>query len=146
MPTYTVSTSAGLLTVPQKQAIATAITRVHSEVTGAQAFFAQVMFVETAPGDWFIGGAPMTERQIFVQGQIRGGRTAAMKHALITGLCDALANASRLPTSRVWCYLIELPPSQMIEYGHVLPEPGGEAAWLASLPEEDRVVMRAVGR
>jgi len=146
MPTYTVSTPAGLLAAEQKQAIATAVTRVHSEVTGAQAFFAQVMFVETASGDWFMGGAPMTERQIFIHGQIRGGRSAEMKHALITGLRDALARVTRLPTSRVWCYLVELPPSQMIEYGHVLPEPGGEAAWLASLPEEDRIVMQSIGR
>jgi hypothetical protein len=33
----------------------------------------------------------------------------------------------------------------MAEYGHVLPEPGDEAAWLAGLPSEDREFMKATG-
>jgi hypothetical protein len=38
----------------------------------------------------------------------------------------------------VWVYLSELPSRAMSEFGHVLPEPGDEDAWLAELPEEDR--------
>jgi hypothetical protein len=33
----------------------------------------------------------------------------------------------------------------MVEYGHVLPEPGDEATWMAGLPEADRARMLAVG-
>jgi len=146
MPTYSVFAPRGQLDDAQKRRIAADVTHTHTDATGAQGFFAQVVFVETASGDWFMGGAPLTAPHIFVQGQIRGGRPAAMKHALITGLRDALASGAGLPTSRVWCYLIELPPSQMIEYGHVLPEPGGEAAWLASMLDEDRRVMQSIGR
>ena len=32
----------------------------------------------------------------------------------------------------------------MAEYGHVLPEPGGEAAWLESLPDGDRALMQSI--
>jgi hypothetical protein len=38
---------------------------------------------------------------------------------------------------------MEIPAGQMAEYGHVLPEPGDEAAWLASLPGEDREFVKA---
>ena len=44
MPTYTVFSPAGQLNALQKADIAKNITRVHNEVTGAQTFFAQVVF------------------------------------------------------------------------------------------------------
>jgi hypothetical protein len=34
----------------------------------------------------------------------------------------------------------------MAEYGHILPEPGGEQAWLDGLPAEDRAYMQSVGK
>ncbi len=75
MPTYLCTIPAGSLAAAQKGAVAKAITRVHSEVTGAPAFFAEVIFTEIAPGDWFIGGAPLAGEQIFVHRKhIRGGR------------------------------------------------------------------------
>ena len=35
----------------------------------------------------------------------------------------------------------------MVEFGHVLPEPGDEAAWTAALPQYDRrrEMMEAIG-
>jgi hypothetical protein len=33
----------------------------------------------------------------------------------------------------------------MVEFGHVLPEPGGEPAWTAALPQSDREMMQAIG-
>lgn len=146
MPTYTVSAPAGRLSAEVKARIAKAVTKTHSQVTGAQTFFAQVMFQEVQEGNWFIGGEPLDGRQFFIQGQIRGGRPAEMKNKLLLGLRDALASALEVPTNTVWSYLIELPPSHMVEFGHVLPEPGDEAAWLANLPAEDRAVIEGVGR
>jgi phenylpyruvate tautomerase PptA (4-oxalocrotonate tautomerase family) len=146
VPTYTVSSPAGRLSPEVKAKIAKEITRTHNEVTGAQTFFAQVIFHDIPSGDWFVGGQPLQGRQFFIQGQIRGGRTAEMKEKLLLGLRDVLAVSIDVPTSSVWSYVIELPPSQMIEYGHVLPEPGDEAAWLANLPADDRAVIEGVGR
>jgi len=51
MPTYTVMAAAGRLTDPQKREIARDITRVHSEATGAQGFFARVIFQASPAGD-----------------------------------------------------------------------------------------------
>ena len=76
MPTYFCTTPEGRLTAEQKRKIAVEITRVHCEVTGAPSFFAQVIFDEVKPGNYFMGGAPLQHDQLFVYGHIRGGRAA----------------------------------------------------------------------
>ena len=145
MPTYTVLAPAGQLSSQQKKTIAEKVTRTHNEVTGAPSFFAQVVFVDIADGNWFIGGAPLQSDQIYIHGHIRGGRSAGMKRDLVVGLRDALAEGAEVPSSQVWSYIVELPPANMVEYGHVLPEPGEEAAWMEELPPEDRALMKSFG-
>ncbi len=145
MPTYTVHCPAGLLGPEQKHQLARAITRAHNEVTGAQSFFAQVLIVEKAAGDWFVGGEPIDGQQLFVHGQIRAGRSAEVKAALLRKLMDVTATICGCPTNRVWAYLAELAPEQMAEFGHVLPQPGEELAWLAALPAADRRLMESIG-
>ncbi len=144
MPTYTVTAPEACLDQEKRARIAAAITRIHSTTTGAPSYFAQVIFVDVKPGLYFVGGTPLRERQVFVHGQIRAGRTAEAKHALLTGLVDAVAEAADLPKNCVWVYLVDLEPSQMAEFGHVLPAPGDEAAWTASLPEDDRRKMQSL--
>jgi hypothetical protein len=34
----------------------------------------------------------------------------------------------------VWFYVPDIPAEGVAEFGNVLPRPGGEEAWLASLP------------
>jgi len=145
MPTYTVTSTAGTLDADRRQRVATAITRTHHEATGAQTFFAQVIFVEVDAANWFISGAPVPPRSIFVHGQIRGGRSAELKRALLTDLLDATAGTAGVATTGVWVYLVELPAAHMAEFGHVLPEPGDEAQWLANLPHADRALIESIG-
>jgi phenylpyruvate tautomerase PptA (4-oxalocrotonate tautomerase family) len=83
MPTYTVTTPEGCLTADKRAAIAREITRVHSETTGAPTYFAQVIFNEVAPGKYFVGGQPLHGQQLFVNGQIRAGRTRGSKDAVV---------------------------------------------------------------
>jgi phenylpyruvate tautomerase PptA (4-oxalocrotonate tautomerase family) len=147
MPTYTVSAPAGRLSSVQKSALAREITKTHNEVTGAQTFFAQVVFQDVQDSNWFVGGASLGQAPtIYLCGHVRGGRPAEMKRSLILKLRDVLASNSGLPSNRVWVYLVELPPSLMLEYGHVLPEPGQESNWLSSMPAEDRAMLEALGR
>ena len=146
MPTYSVFSPAGQISSAQKAAIASNVTRVHNEVTGAQTFFAQVVFHETAPGNWFMGGVPLEGSQIYLCGHIRGGRPKEMKDRLVLGLRDVLQEGAGVEKSKVWAYLVELPPSHMVEYGYMLPEPGSEKAWLADMPKEDREMLEAIGR
>lgn len=115
-------------------------------MTGAAAFFAQVIFTEIAAGNHFLGGAPLVSDQIFVHGFIRAGRSGSDRERLVTEMVTALADLAGLPKRSVWVYVTEIPAKQMAEYGHILPEPGGEKAWLDGLPGEDRAYMQSVGK
>ncbi len=147
MPTYFCTTLEGRLTAEQKGKIAGEITRVHCEVTGAPSYFAQVIFDEVKPGNYFMGGAPLKRDQLFVYGHIRSGRAAVDKSRMIALMAKAVRDVAKVENSRsVWVYVGELPARQMIEFGHLLPEAGDEAAWTAALPEADREFMQSIGK
>ncbi len=146
MPTYTVFAQTGRLSNAQKSSVAAEITRVHNEQTGAQTFFAQVIFQDVPQGNHFVGGAPLANDHIFVHGQIRAGRDAATKRLLLERMLDAVCAAAVTQKVNTWVYIVDLPPVQMAEYGHILPEPGTEAAWLAGLPASDRAMMEDTGK
>jgi phenylpyruvate tautomerase PptA (4-oxalocrotonate tautomerase family) len=147
MPTYFCTTLEGRLTAEQKSGIAGEITRVHCEVTGAPSFFAQVIFQEVKPGNYFVGGAPLKHDQLFVYGLIRSGRAAVDKSRMIALMAKAVGDVAKVENSRdVWIYVGELPARQMIEFGHLLPEPGDEPAWTAALSAADREFMQSIGK
>ena len=143
MPTYTVTTPENCLDDDRRARIAREITRVHHETTGAPAYFAQVLFVEIKPGRYFVGGNSLRGQQLFVNGQIRAGRTTESKDALIAQMLVAVAKAAQLPANLVWVYITDLIPRQMAEFGNVLPEPGDEAKWTEALPPADRAHMES---
>jgi phenylpyruvate tautomerase PptA (4-oxalocrotonate tautomerase family) len=146
MPTYVCTVKEGRLSPEQKSKIAEEITRIHCEVTGAPTFFAQVIFEEVKPGNYFMGGKPLVHDQVFVYGRVRAGRSVQDKLKMIKLMAEAVGKAAGVSRTGVWIYIAELPPRQMIEYGYVLPEPGEEPAWTGALPAEDREFMQAVGR
>jgi phenylpyruvate tautomerase PptA (4-oxalocrotonate tautomerase family) len=146
VPTYFVSAASGRLSGLEKQSIAKAITRIHNEVTGAQTFFAQVIFNEISNGNHFMGGVPLSSATIFVYGHIRAGRSSERKRDLLVRIVDAISDGTGFAKRFIWAYLAELPPSQMIEYGHLLPEPGTESEWLANMPTSDREYMERIGK
>ena len=146
MPTYVCTIKEGRLSPDQKSRIAREITRIHCEVTGAPTFFAQVIFEEVKPGNYFIGGAPLANDQIFVYGRVRAGRSVQDKQKMIRLMAEEVANAGGVSRTGVWIYIAELPPRQMMEYGYVLPEPGDEDVWTNALPTEHLEFMQAVGR
>lgn len=145
MPTYTVSAAMGRFTDELKHRIAGGITRAHSQATGAQGFFAQVIFNEIPTGNHFIGGNPLKAEQVFVNGQIRAGRTTEQKGRLLNSIVQVIADATELERRYIWAYISELPPSQMVEYGQVLPEPGEEENWLQTMSEADREYLLGMG-
>ena len=145
MPTYICTIAEGQLSQNQKAAIASEITRIHSEVTGAPSYFAQVVFHEIKSGNHFMGGVPLRHDTLFVHGHIRAGRTDESKHILIVRMTGAVAEVASLPATGVWVYIAELPARQMVEFGQVLPEPGGEEAWTKSLTPEASEFVQKIG-
>ena len=113
--------------------MAEGITKVHNIVTGANTYFAQVIFNKTKKNNHFMGGKKVREPSLFLLGQIRSGRSKKVKDKLISDLKDVLVMNSKLDETQVWVYINDLPPSQMIEYGAVLPESGKENEWFKNL-------------
>ena len=133
MPTYTVTHSNFKLQTKTKVKIAKGITKVHNIVTGANTYFAQVIFNKTKNNDHYMGGKKVREPQLFLHGQIRSGRSAKIKKKLILDLKNTLIKNSKLNETQIWVYIVDLTPAQMIEYGAILPESGGEAKWFKGL-------------
>ena len=133
MPTYTVTNSNFNLSSKQQKNLAEGITKVHNVVTGANTYFAQVIFNKTKTDNHFMGGKKVKEPSLFLLGQIRAGRSKEVKDKLIVDLKDVLVKNSKLDETQVWVYINDLPPSQMIEYGTVLPESGKESEWFNNL-------------
>ena len=133
MPTYTVTNSNFNLTSKNQKDLAQGITKVHNVVTGANTYFAQVIFNKTKKNNHFMGGKKVKEPSLFLLGQIRAGRPKKIKDRLISDLKNILVKKIKLDETQVWVYIVDLPPSQMIEYGEVLPESGKEEQWFKSL-------------
>ena len=134
MPTYFVNLSNIKIKKKIKENLAKKITKVHNEATGANKYFAQVIFNDTKKGNHFMGGKKVSKPEIFIYGHIRSGRTAKIKNKLITGLREVIRKNTRLKKDNIWVYILDLKPSQMIEYGEILPKSGGENKWFKNLP------------
>ena len=80
-----------------------------------------------------MAGKLVKTKEIFLNGQIRAGRTSKVKKQLILGLRRVLIKNTKLERDFVWVYLEDLLPDQMIEYGEVLPKSGQEKRWFNSL-------------
>ena len=134
MPTYFVNSSNIKLSKLIKEKLAKQITKIHNKATGANKYFAQVIFNDTKKGDHYMGGKLVSKSEIFIYGHIRSGRTAIVKNKLIKGLREIIEKNTKLGKDNIWVYLLDLKPNQMIEYGEILPKSGGEKKWFKNLP------------
>lgn len=144
MPTYVCSVRPGLLSDSQKAEIAKAITRSHHEATGAPTYFVQVVIDEKATAERYLGGEPASD-QIWIRGDIRAGRTVEQRSGLMLAIMKDVSRITGVDDASIWVYLCNLDPTDMVEYGHVLPQPGREQAWFDALPEGLREYLVALG-
>ena len=144
MPTYTLSYSNIKLNSKIKTKIAKDITKTHKQVTGANTYFAQVIFNKIKKNSHFIGGLKTTKPQFFLHGQIRFGRSINIKKKLIVNLRNILIKLSKLYKSQVWIYIVDLMPNQMIEYGEILPESGKENFWFSKLSSKLKKELKSL--
>src|SRR5262245_6382015 len=135
MPTYVCLVKTGLLDNQQKQRIASAITRLHSDTTGAPTWLVQVVIDENEQRQRYLNGIP-ADHQIWIRADIRAGRTSEQRQRLMRGIVQAISEISGVEESAIWVYLCNLAPDDMVEYGRVLPQPGKEQEWFEALPAE----------
>jgi hypothetical protein len=64
---------------------------------------------------------------------------------LMLRIMREVAQTTGVKEDSVWVYLCNLAPTDMVEYGHVLPEPGEEAAWYDRLPKPLQQHLASLG-
>ena len=144
MPTYVCSAAIERLTPVQKAEIVRSITTIHHEETGAPRYLVQVIFYDLAPDSHYVAGQLAPADQIWVRGDIRGGRTNEQKSQMLHRIMQDVGKASGAAEETVWVYLSEIPAENIAEYGRVLLPPGSEDAWFATLPDALREKLRSL--
>lgn len=131
MPLYTCITQEGTLSAEQRAVLATEITRIHTMDTGAPAGFVRVKFETVAPNSTFTGGKPAVNA--FLLAFIRAGRSPEVRALLMKDLWALYQKITGLADDQLYLLVTDVPAKDGMEFGAILPEPGEEAEWLASL-------------
>lgn len=133
MPTYMVFSAPGVLNGEQEQRVAEAITAAHAKSTGAPRYYVQVILGAGEGCRRFVGGVP-SQRQLWIRGDIRAGRTEEQLEDLLLELMRGVAQAAEVEEEDVWIDLNEIRPTAILKYKTVFPPAGREGEWEASLP------------
>jgi phenylpyruvate tautomerase PptA (4-oxalocrotonate tautomerase family) len=133
MPTYVCSVPPGKLNDSQKSEIASCISSRHSEATGAPRFFVQVV-IEESRADRYLGGQKSSDH-IWVRGDIRSGRAELVRSKMMLRMMEDINRITGIGNDNIWIYVCNLAPTDMVEYGNVLPVPGEEKQWFEHLPQ-----------
>ena len=133
MPTYAFSTAKDL-TTEQRAKIVESVTSIHQVEATAPRYFVQVIFYKVEPGSIFIGGEAASPDHLWVRADIRSGRTNEQKARMLRRVMRESSEILNISEQDVWVYISDIPAQGVLEFGNVLPEPGGEEQWLASLP------------
>ncbi|GAA4894545.1 tautomerase family protein [Actinomycetospora straminea] len=120
MPFYQFTVPSGDPTLEHKAEVAAAMTKVHSEVTGAPSAYVHCSFVEVPAGSVFVAGEPVTGPRMV--GIIRDGRSAEVRGRLLHGLADAWCEITGIAKKDVAIFLQEVPGANVLEDGEILPE------------------------
>jgi phenylpyruvate tautomerase PptA (4-oxalocrotonate tautomerase family) len=144
MPTYVCAVPPRLLSDDQKDRIAVAISQRHGEATGAPSFFVQVVVEESCSARRYLGGEP-ADNHIWIRGDIRAGRTEDVRGRLMLSIMRDVSAIAKVREESIWVYLCNLEPTDMVEYGHVLPPSGKEQEWFESLPAPLQSYLKGLG-
>jgi phenylpyruvate tautomerase PptA (4-oxalocrotonate tautomerase family) len=141
MPTYVISTAKDV-TPEQRARVVESITVIHSVEATAPRYFVQVIFNKVEPGSIFIGGKVASPDHVWVRADIRAGRTREQKARMLRRIMLETSDILAISDQDVWVYISDIPAHGVLEFGNVLPEPGEEEKWLASLPSDLREKLR----
>jgi phenylpyruvate tautomerase PptA (4-oxalocrotonate tautomerase family) len=122
MPLYTVTTQTGVLSDDAKAKLADGLASFHETYAGVPKAWVQVVYYDYAPGSAFTAGKPSAVATLIVQ--IRTGRTTEFKRGMVQRLWDLLQHATGATDNQIVVGINELPPSQAMEMGKIMPEVG----------------------
>src|SRR6202000_20327 len=117
---YTVTTQAGVLDGDAKAALAAELTALHCKFSGVPANWVHVVFHEYPIATGFPAGKPAAAAALTVL--IRTGRSVDYKRGLLKGLWELVQKATRAPDDQIVLGIQEVPPSQAMEMGQIMPD------------------------
>jgi phenylpyruvate tautomerase PptA (4-oxalocrotonate tautomerase family) len=123
MPLYTISTQTGVLDSPAKANLAGKITAFHAEYAGVPKNWVHVVFHEYPIGNGFTAGKPSPTASLTVL--IRTGRSPDYKREMLKRLWSLVQAATGAPDGEVVLGIQEVPPSQAMEMGQIMPDVAG---------------------
>lgn len=141
MPTYAFTTARDL-TSEQRARLVESVTAIHAVEATAPRYFVQTIFYKVEPGAIAIGGEAASPDHIWVRADIRAGRTNEQKRNMLQRIMRETSAILGISEQDVWVYISDIPAQGVLEFGNVLPEPGGEEAWLAALPDALREKLK----
>jgi phenylpyruvate tautomerase PptA (4-oxalocrotonate tautomerase family) len=120
MPLYTVTTQAGVLSSEAKAKLAGEMTTLHSEYSGVPKNWVHIVFQDYASGNGFTPGEPAATAALTLL--IRTGRSPEYKRGLLKRLWKLLQAATGAPDEQIVLGIQEVPPSQAMEMGQIMPD------------------------
>ena len=124
MPLYTLTTQDGLLNSEAKSRLAIELTDLHSEYSGVPKNWVHVVFQEYPPGNGFTAGEAAATAALTLL--IRTGRTPEYKRGLLQRLWTLFQAATGAPDDQIVIGIQEVPPSQAMEMGQIMPDVASE--------------------
>jgi phenylpyruvate tautomerase PptA (4-oxalocrotonate tautomerase family) len=120
MPLYTVSTQVGVLSSEDKATLAGELTAFHAEYAGVPKNWVHVVFQEYAVVNGFAAGEVAASASLTLL--IRAGRSPEYKRGLLKRLWELLQDATGTPNDHIVIGIQEVPPSQAMEMGEIMPD------------------------
>jgi phenylpyruvate tautomerase PptA (4-oxalocrotonate tautomerase family) len=124
MPLYTLITQDGALSRDAKAKLAMELTTLHSEYAGVPKNWVHVVFQDYEPGNGFTAGEAAATAALTLL--MRTGRSPEYKRELIQRLWKLFQTATGAPDDQIVIGIQELPASQAMEMGQVMPDVANE--------------------
>jgi phenylpyruvate tautomerase PptA (4-oxalocrotonate tautomerase family) len=124
MPLYTVMTQDGFLSAEQRDVIAAEIVRIHTAAMSVPAHFVHSIFPTYPRNHPYVAAnhSPVAS----IPGVIRAGHTSEEKTRRVQALCRMFREKARVSDRDLSVALQEVPASQAMENGAIMPDVGHE--------------------
>jgi phenylpyruvate tautomerase PptA (4-oxalocrotonate tautomerase family) len=124
MPLYTAITQEGAISSETKAKIAEEITRIHASVMKVPKNFVRVVFISYPKGSGFTGGEPAPTASLNCV--LRSGHTLEDKADALQQLWTMFQGLTGIATDQLALSLQEIPSSNAMEMGKIMPGVGRE--------------------
>jgi phenylpyruvate tautomerase PptA (4-oxalocrotonate tautomerase family) len=124
MPLYTAITQDGTISNEDKAKIADEITQIHCLIMRVPKHFVRVIFLSYPKGSGYTGGVEAATAALNCV--LRAGHTAEEKTDLLRLLWEKFQNLTGLATDQLAILLHEIPSTNAMEMGTIMPAVGGD--------------------